>query len=847
MVRNILLQSFLFAVVFSLSGQTIPDGYYDEADGLTGPELKSKLHQIIRNHTVRGYSEFRDTILPDLDEDPNNSNNIILFYKNNSIPKSDFASNNQSDFWNREHTWPSSHGFSDNTDTAYTDVHNLRPSDATVNSSKSNKDFDDIENSADNAQGEAPDTYTNSDFWEPRDNIKGDVARILLYMDVRYNSQRLDLEVLDRITFSNNPEIGVLYTLLRWHNDDPVDDYEANRHNKAFSYQNNRNPFVDHPEYVDSIWGDILSPLLTQNLTNFSADFGTVTFGGQKTQVYTLRGYNLEGDITLSCDEPFSISSNGTDFFQQVTLTNDPSNSAQDFSITVKFEPLAANGLTYTSSLIHSSLNASNLEMQISGKEGEFDIITIQEARAKSLGSEVKIVGVVVDKGNNSSNSRVIYDGTAGIVVRSFDVNNESSSLNYGDSILVTGGLSEFNNLLQVEESPITIELLKENAKQPEPLLITIADVGENLESQLVTIKNIEFDDAGGVFVGGGAEGNFSISDGTGSTIFRVGSSSHPLAGTDIGDGKFTITGFISQFGTDYQVSVRDLDDIITSDGGGGGSFGLITIAEARNISLKSTVILTGVILGGENNDQHNRILFDGTAGIVVRSLEVDNESANLQMGDSITIQGGIDDYFGTLQLSEGPISIEIHSQSNILPEPQLLNALFDLNEDYESELVRIEGIAIQDASGTFEGGGSNGTYTLMKNQENGVMVIGSSSHPLTAIDVPTAMFSLTGYVSEFNDNYRISPRTLEDIVLDPLSISNIVYYDFYPNPVHTQLRLTDFGSVENIEVYDMFGKRVLTLDNVSANVDMSALRAGFYVVNIKADGKYFIGKIYKK
>jgi hypothetical protein len=108
-------------------------------------------------------------------------------------------------------------------------------------------------------------------------------------------------------------------------------------------------------------------------------------------------------------------------------------------------------------------------------------------------------------------------------------------------------------------------------------------------------------------------------------------------------------------------------------------------------------------------------------------------------------------------------------------------------------------------------------------------------------------MFSLTGYVSEFNDNYRISPRTLEDIVLDPLSISNIVYYDFYPNPVHTQLRLTDFGSVENIEVYDMFGKRVLTLDNVSANVDMSALRAGFYVVNIKADGKYFIGKIYKK
>lgn len=91
--------------------QEIPDGYYE---GTEDSDLKLLLHQIIRGHKVLDYNEFRDTVLPDLDEDPNNEDNIILFYKNNSIPKTGFASNNQDDFWNREHTWPSSHGFPNN-------------------------------------------------------------------------------------------------------------------------------------------------------------------------------------------------------------------------------------------------------------------------------------------------------------------------------------------------------------------------------------------------------------------------------------------------------------------------------------------------------------------------------------------------------------------------------------------------------------------------------------------------------------------------------------------------------------------------------------------------------------
>ena len=142
----------LFAVsLLPIFSQNIPDGYYDGTETLTGDDLKITLHKIIRNHKKFDYSDFRDVILPTLDEDPNNSDNIIVFYKNSSVPKEDFASGN--DGWNREHTWPSSHGFPSQSDTTYTDAHNLRPSDATVNSSKSNKDFDDLENTVENEQG----------------------------------------------------------------------------------------------------------------------------------------------------------------------------------------------------------------------------------------------------------------------------------------------------------------------------------------------------------------------------------------------------------------------------------------------------------------------------------------------------------------------------------------------------------------------------------------------------------------------------------------------------------------------------------------------------------------------
>ena len=77
-------------------------------------------------------------------------------------------------------------------------------------------------------------------------------------MDVRYNGDdgNLDLEVVDYIP-SQDGEHGVLSTLLQWHEDDPVDDFERNRNDVIYSYQDNRNPFIDHPNLVDYLWGNL--------------------------------------------------------------------------------------------------------------------------------------------------------------------------------------------------------------------------------------------------------------------------------------------------------------------------------------------------------------------------------------------------------------------------------------------------------------------------------------------------------------------------------------------------------------------------------------------------------------
>lgn len=223
-------------------------GYYEGANGLTGNDLKSFLHNLIDDHTELSYGDLRDA-LQDSDEDPNNPNNIILLYTGNSV-SSNWDSGST---WNREHVWPRSKGDLEGAGgPAFSDMHHLRPADPSVNSSRGNLDFD----NGGTLVSRTTDCYKDSDSFEPRDEVKGDVARMIFYMAVRYEggSGELDLEISEQVDFGG-PYIGVLSVLIQWHLDDLPDEFEMNRNDVIYSYQGNRNPFIDHPEFVELIWG----------------------------------------------------------------------------------------------------------------------------------------------------------------------------------------------------------------------------------------------------------------------------------------------------------------------------------------------------------------------------------------------------------------------------------------------------------------------------------------------------------------------------------------------------------------------------------------------------------------
>lgn len=230
--------------------RALDDTYYQDALGKTGTALKGALHTIISDQSTLTYSQVWDA-LKDTDEDPANSSNVILLYSGISEPKSDNGGGTGQ--WNREHVWAKSHGDFGTATGPGTDIHHLRPEDVSVNSVRGNKDFD---NGGSEVSG-APGNYTDGDSFEPRDAVKGDVARMILYMAVRYEGDDsfADLEPNDQVSNGSAPNIGRLSVLKAWSQEDPPDTFEKRRNDVIFDqYQHNRNPFVDHPEWVDAIW-----------------------------------------------------------------------------------------------------------------------------------------------------------------------------------------------------------------------------------------------------------------------------------------------------------------------------------------------------------------------------------------------------------------------------------------------------------------------------------------------------------------------------------------------------------------------------------------------------------------
>lgn len=247
----------------------IPNGYYNNATGKTGDELKAALHDIIKGHHVVSYSRLLNAFAY-TDCKPNGT--IWDIYSNIEYSPStglcgDYEQ--EGDCWNREHTWPQS-WFNEST-TPRSDLFHVYPTDGYVNGQRSNYPYGEVNHpiyTSGNGSKLGPcvtSGYSGRVF-EPIDEYKGDIARSYFYMSVRYSGEDDDW---GSSNMTNKSEIlpWAMTMLLRWSDEDPVSDKEIARNNAVYGFQNNRNPFIDHPEYARMIWDPTWTQGVSYNIT----------------------------------------------------------------------------------------------------------------------------------------------------------------------------------------------------------------------------------------------------------------------------------------------------------------------------------------------------------------------------------------------------------------------------------------------------------------------------------------------------------------------------------------------------------------------------------------------------
>lgn len=289
--------------------KTNTSGYYDRLNNKAGVALKQAMQDIIAEEGVvraQTYSDLID-VLKEADQNPANSNEVWLVYKEVGRAKLDFQLTSLSTGkWNREHVFPRSRGgfynikfdeLADGKDIYWnttadslrhgnSDAHALRAADGPENSRRNNQFY-------------GVGAYTGPSGTLGK--FRGDVARSIFFMAVRYNG----LSVVNGYPETNPGEFGDLATLLDWHRNDPADDFEMNRNNVIYAWQYNRNPFIDYPDLVEHLWGNKLGQTwndtlaLTKNHTSTIKIFpnptaGTIFVEGSKNES-TLELFSIEG------------------------------------------------------------------------------------------------------------------------------------------------------------------------------------------------------------------------------------------------------------------------------------------------------------------------------------------------------------------------------------------------------------------------------------------------------------------------------------------------------------------------------------------------------------------------
>ena len=376
--------------IFSLLADMPRDYYPNSLEGKNGAELKTELHNLLKNHTRLPYGS-RDynqiactwTVFKKSDVRPNGK--VWDMYSNNSYNFSNGAGATKG--MNIEHRVPKSWWGDayDETATPLTrfkydgsyDLHHLTPSDAAANTAKSNYPLGEVDSPLfDNGvtkvgTGQANGRATN--LFEPADEYKGDFARMYLYFVTCYQDYSWKSSALSMFAQNSYPTLNAYgqSLLLKWHRQDPVSQKEIDRNNAVYSFQGNRNPFIDYPNMVEYIWGDSTNyefsfsgqstSAPSISISNDKIEFGYIGTETSKDKEIYIKGKNLTTDITAKL-----LNNDSGDF--SLGMSNLPAHelNTTGINLAITFSPRSIGTRNVTLRLSSDELSAP-VDITISG------------------------------------------------------------------------------------------------------------------------------------------------------------------------------------------------------------------------------------------------------------------------------------------------------------------------------------------------------------------------------------------------------------------------------------------------------------------------------------------------
>lgn len=351
--KNFLLTALLVICAGISVFATAPAGYYRSLNGLKGQALKDAVHNLIKPHTVVSYNSLWN-YFPSTDCVPTDRSRVWDMYSSNVYHFNGFRGVQG---MHKEHSFPKSWWGGTEVD-AYTDLHHLYPSDGEANMAKSNHPLGEVANASfDNGVTKVGTPVSGQGggdgaVFEPGDAYKGDFARTYFYMATCYQDYNW------KHTFMvNNSNWKTLNTwaidlLLKWSRNDPVSDKENDRNDAVYRIQNNRNPFIDHPELIEYIWGDKQNqvfnidgggdtpegePTLTTPTQGTELNFGEVALGKSIDYVVYVKGERLTNSLSVR------VYKNDYQMFTTnvTSIDRTTANSEQGYPLVITYTPTA--------------------------------------------------------------------------------------------------------------------------------------------------------------------------------------------------------------------------------------------------------------------------------------------------------------------------------------------------------------------------------------------------------------------------------------------------------------------------------------------------------------------------